>query len=74
MVEEEYDPTRVIMITEDVFPYATTTESHYAKEDTETMQVRQLVHEGLQHGENRAQFVGGFHGLIIYFLKVGYET
>ncbi|MED6292654.1 hypothetical protein CHARACLAT_002634 [Characodon lateralis] len=39
LVEEDNDPTRVTMITEDVFPFATTTESHYAKEDTETMQV-----------------------------------
>lgn len=44
--EGDYDPyspapTRVTMITEDAFPYVTTTESHYAKEDTETMQVGQ---------------------------------
>lgn len=32
-------PTQVTMITEDAFPYVTTTESHYAKEDTDTMQV-----------------------------------
>lgn len=32
-------PTQVTMITEDAFPYATTAQSHYAKEDTETMQV-----------------------------------
>lgn len=32
-------PTQVTMITEDAFPYATTPQSHYAKEDTETMQV-----------------------------------
>lgn len=32
-------PTQVTMITEDTFPFVTTTESHYAKEDTETMQV-----------------------------------
>lgn len=42
--EGDYDPygpapTEVTMITEDAFPYATTAESHYAKEDTETMQV-----------------------------------
>ena len=42
--DEDYDhygpiPTRVTMITEDTFPYATTTESHYAKEDMETMEV-----------------------------------
>lgn len=42
--EGDYDPygpapTQVTMITEDAFPYVTTTESHYAKEDTETMQV-----------------------------------
>ncbi|KAF0032054.1 hypothetical protein F2P81_016609 [Scophthalmus maximus] len=40
--EGDHDPhgrSRVTMITEDAFPYATTTESHYAKEDTETMQV-----------------------------------
>eukprot|EP00064_Thunnus_orientalis_P023723 superscaffoldBa00009269_g23978 len=41
---EDYDPygaapTQVTMITEEAFPYATTTESHYAKEDTETMEV-----------------------------------
>lgn len=45
--EGDYDPygpapTQVTMITEDAFPYVTTTESHYAKEDTETMQVGQL--------------------------------
>lgn len=45
MPPEDYDlygpaPTQVTMITEDTFPYVTTTESHYAKEDTETMQVR----------------------------------
>lgn len=32
-------PTQVTMITEDAFPYATTAQSHYAKEDTESMQV-----------------------------------
>lgn len=32
-------PTQVIMITEDDFPLATTAESRYAKEDTESMQV-----------------------------------
>lgn len=42
--EEDYDPygplpTQVTMITDDTFPYSTTTESHYAKEDKETMQV-----------------------------------
>lgn len=46
--EDDYDPygpapTQVTMITEDSFPYATTAESHYAKEDTETMQVRAQV-------------------------------
>lgn len=44
--DRDYDlngpaPTQVTMITEDSFPYVTTTESHYAKEDTETMQVGQ---------------------------------
>lgn len=32
-------PTRVTMVTEEAFPYAATAESHYAKEDTDTMQV-----------------------------------
>lgn len=45
--EEDYDtygpiPTQVTMITEDTFPYITTTESHYAKEDTEIVQVGPL--------------------------------
>lgn len=45
--EEDYDtygpiPTQITMITEDTFPYITTTESHYAKEDTEIVQVGQL--------------------------------
>lgn len=44
--EEDYDtygpiPTQITMITEDTFPYITTTESHYAKEDTEIVQVGQ---------------------------------
>ncbi|KAG7218391.1 hypothetical protein INR49_020424 [Caranx melampygus] len=34
-----YGPTRVTMITEESFPYATTAEAHYAKEDQETMEV-----------------------------------
>ncbi|KAG7214245.1 hypothetical protein INR49_023220, partial [Caranx melampygus] len=33
-----YGPTRVTMITEESFPYATTAEAHYAKEDQETME------------------------------------
>lgn len=42
--DEDYDsqgltPTQVTMVTEETFPYATTAESHYAKEDTDTMQV-----------------------------------
>lgn len=28
-------PTQVTMVTEEDFPYATTAESHYAKEDTD---------------------------------------
>lgn len=32
-------PTQVIMITDDTFPFSTTAESHYAKEDMESMQV-----------------------------------
>lgn len=32
-------PTQVIMITDDTFPFSTTVESHYAKEDMESMQV-----------------------------------
>lgn len=34
-----HGPTPLIMITEDDFPLAATVESHYAKEDTESMQV-----------------------------------
>lgn len=45
-MNEDYDPTRVTMITEDTFPFETITESHYAKEDTETMQVGQLMAVG----------------------------
>lgn len=42
--DEDYDlhglaPTQVTMVTEEAFPYATTAESHYAKEDMDTMQV-----------------------------------
>lgn len=38
--DEDYDlaPTGVTMVTEEAFPYATTAESHYAKEDTDSMQ------------------------------------
>lgn len=32
-------PTQVIMITDDTFPFSTTAESYYAKEDMESMQV-----------------------------------
>lgn len=50
--ERDYDPygpapTQVTMITEEAFPYATTAESHYAKEDKETMKVRPLRPGGL---------------------------
>lgn len=43
-VEEDYyagpyGPTRVTMVTEESYPYATTAEAHYAKEDQETMEV-----------------------------------
>lgn len=33
-------PTQVTMVTEEAFPYATAAESHYAKEDTDSMQAR----------------------------------
>lgn len=32
-------PTQVIMITDDTFPFSTPAESHFAKEDMESMQV-----------------------------------
>lgn len=32
-------PTQVTLVTEEAFPYATTTEFHYAKEDMDSMQV-----------------------------------
>lgn len=43
--DEDYDPhgpapTQVTMVTEEAFPYAVTAESHYAKEDTDSMQAR----------------------------------
>lgn len=43
--DEGYDPrglapTQVTMVTEEAFQYATTAESHYAKEDTDSMQAR----------------------------------
>lgn len=49
--DEDYDlhglaPTQVTMVTEEVFPYAATAEPHYAKEDTDTMQVRHGTFSG----------------------------
>lgn len=43
--DEDYEPrglapTQVTMVTEEAFPYATTAESHYAKEDTDRMQAQ----------------------------------
>lgn len=57
-VEDYYGgPTRVTMVTEESYPYATTAEAHYAKEDQETMEVE----EGAGHL---------FHFYIMNFLRL----